>query len=141
MTRIAYRKGYKYQLGKEYLISLPAQVQMTIDLRAWPRFLRYYREGGYLLVKVGYAWDGPSGPTIDTKTAMRASLEHDVYYQLMRLKILPESFREAADEIYRQRCKEDGMGAFRRWYHFKGLRWGAARAADPKNKKKIIWAP
>jgi len=39
----------------------------------------------------GYAWDGPSGSTVDTLNFMRGSLVHDALYQLIRMeKILPQ---------------------------------------------------
>ena len=54
-------------------------------------------ESGRLHVLRGYAWDGPSGPTIDTKSFMRASVVHDVFYQCHREGILPPSRRKLAD--------------------------------------------
>ena len=36
---------------------------------------------GHIIVRKGYCWDGPSGPTLDTEDAMRASMFHDVLYQ------------------------------------------------------------
>ena len=35
---------------------------------------------GLLIIRPGYAWDGPSGPTFDTPSFMRGSLIHDVLY-------------------------------------------------------------
>ena len=85
MTRgyIRYRSDYKYQLASEYRIKipiLPAEDIGTefIDLDT----------SGELTVKNAYAWDGPSGPVIDTPENMRASLVHDALYQLMRNKEL-----------------------------------------------------
>ena len=45
------------------------------------------------------AGDGPSGPAIDTKNFMRASLVHDALYQLMRLGTLDKSRRQYADRL------------------------------------------
>ena len=46
-----------------------------------------------MIVEKDYAWDGPSGPTIDTSNSMRASLVHDVLYQAMREEGLAYEFR------------------------------------------------
>ena len=73
-------------------------------------------------IKAGYAWDGPSGPSIDTDTFMRGSLIHDALYQLIREGYLPQSFRKAADKQMRRICKEDGMHPFRAWYSYVGVR-------------------
>ncbi len=58
---IRYRSEYKYQLASEYKIKipiLPAEDIVTefVDLDT----------SGELTVKNAYAWDGPSGPVIDT---------------------------------------------------------------------------
>ena len=53
---------------------------------------------GHLIIKRSYAWDGPSGPTIDTKNFMRGSLVHDALYQLMRHEHLSsDEWRAVAD--------------------------------------------
>ena len=43
---------------------------------------------------------------------MRGALVHDALYQLMRLKQLDyEQYRDRADEVLRDLCKEDGMSS------------------------------
>jgi len=72
---------------------------------------------------------------------MRASLVHDVLYQLMRMEKLPRLFRKKADlELYKI-CRKDGMWYLRAksWYH--GVRIGASSAANPKNAREMITAP
>ena len=61
-------------------------------------------EEGRLEVKRTYAWDGPSGPTIDTRNFMRGSLVHDALYQLIRLEVLPPESRKRADQLLREIC-------------------------------------
>lgn len=85
---------------------------------------------GFMILKKGYAWDGPSGPTIDTKTFMQGALIHDAFYQLIRLGLLPKSFRKIADNELYVRCLCDGMNRFRAWYVHKFVRlfgWLAIR--------------
>jgi len=139
MTRgyIRYRSDYKYQLASEYRIKipiLPAEDIATefIDLDT----------GGELTVKNAYAWDGPSGPVIDTPENMRASLVHDALYQLMRNKELnARTHRKAADGLFRDLCKKDGVSSFRANIYYKALRKFGKPATSPKNKKKVHRAP
>lgn len=136
MKTIRYRSGYKYQLAETYsteTVICPSEEIETdfIDLDI----------NGTLTMKKGYAWDGPSGPTIDTKSFMRGSLVHDALYQLMRNKFLSPSCREDADQELHRICREDGMNRFRAWYVLLGVRKGAGFAASPKAKKKIRTAP
>jgi hypothetical protein len=96
---------------------------------------------GALMIKKGYAWDGPSGPTRDTKSFMRGSMVHDALYQLMRNNLLPSSCREDADQELHRICREDGMNRFRAWYVLLGVRKGAGFAANPKSRKLTRTAP
>lgn len=73
---------------------------------------------GRVEAKQDYAWDGPSGPTIDTSNTLRASLIHDVLYQSIRDRRLPLKDRKLADRVFRHILKEDGVSLIRRyvWY-------------------------
>lgn len=77
--------------------------------------------GGRLLINKGYAWDGASGPTVDTLDTMRGSLVHDVLYQSVRDGHLPENYLDTADNIFHKILLEDGMSKFRAWYYFHGV--------------------
>jgi hypothetical protein len=95
-------------------------------------------------LKKSCAWDGPSGPTIDTKGFMRGSLVHDGLYQLMRDGLLDhEEYRKDADLLLKAICLEDGMSRFRAWYVYHGVRLFAGSAATPRprNPVECIWAP
>jgi hypothetical protein len=134
--KIEYTDGYKYQLKSGYVYKL--HFNPKVEIRS-----DYINLGldGILSINSGYAWDGPSGPTYDSRNSMRASLIHDALYQLMRSGFLPLSFRKKADlELYKI-CREDGMWYLRAksWYH--GVRIGAAEAASPKSIKKTLTAP
>ena len=136
MKKIFYRSGYKYQLAETYTVSVVIQPEKKIE----SDFIEISTER-MLTIKAGYAWDGPSGPTIDTKSFMRGSLVHDALYQLMRNQFLPEGCRKDADQELHRLCCEDGMNRFRAWYVLLGVRKGAGFAASPKAKKKIRSAP
>jgi hypothetical protein len=106
--KIYYREGYKYQLCKDYFIKLDVYPIEPINT-PWLSL----HTNGLLTIRSGYAWDGPSGPTVDTKDSMRGSLVHDALYQLMRLGLIDISYRDMADTILRTICVEDGMNLFR----------------------------
>lgn len=137
MKCIEYNDGYKYQLKATY--TLPIEIRPDASIVTPYILLDTY--GNLTLVK-GYAWDGPSGPTIDTLSFMRGSLVHDALYQLMRERELDRGkHREAADRILQRICKEDGMWALRAWWVYHGVRLFADPAADPANKRPAIRAP
>lgn len=118
---------YKYQLVEDFHIEI--EVRPTIPVETPYLSLSGL---GQLIVKKGYSWDGPSGPTIDTATFMRGSLVHDVLYQLMRMDILDHSdSREYADRLLRKMCMDDGMCRFRAWYVYTALRWWGEKSAVP----------
>jgi len=135
---IHYRSGYKYQLKKT----------VTVPTRARPKeekvidgFVRLGVDGA-LEIGNGYAWDGPSGPTIDTKNFLRGSLVHDALYQLMREAGLDKAtWRRTADEELVRICGLDGMSRVRRWWVLKAVRRFADLAASPESRKPISTAP
>lgn len=124
---IKYKGGYKYQLVESYFVDTPIRPGALIVTR----FL-VMQPSGRLGIHDGYAWDGPSGPSIDTANFMRGSLVHDALYQLMRERHLGQEHRAAADELLRQICIEDGMSWFRAWYVYRSVRVFGGRRAAPE---------
>ena len=137
MNSIKYKGGYKYQLAikyKQYLdFGNNAIIPITTDYIS-------IHDNNILIIQKGYAWDGPSGPTIDTKNFMKGSLVHDALYQLMRQGYLLE-YKEYADKLLRQMCVVDGMSRFRAWYIYHALKLFGQAASDSKNIKPILTAP
>ena len=136
-NQIRYRSGYKYQLAENYYI----HTNITPDERIAHPFITLDTDGS-LFIRQDYAWDGPSGPTIDTKNFMRGSLVHDALYQLMRLGLLSsEQWRQEADSILQQICTEDGM--HRNWTRiiYDVVRIFGERAADSDRAREIETAP
>ena len=97
--QIQYENAWHYKLKDEEVShDFDARIpQKWVINRKWSACTRCknnscYRETPYLfciseskvIVRRGYAWDGASGPTIDTKDSMKATLIHDVLYQVMR---------------------------------------------------------
>jgi hypothetical protein len=96
---------------------------------------------GCLLIRDGYSWDGPSGPTLDTKSSMRGSLIHDALYELIRRLLLPMTCRELADAILERVCCEDGMieGRAELWEWC--VKKFARSAATTEGNPEILEAP
>ena len=137
MSCIEYRGGYKYQLKKDYTDIIPIRPSSNIN----SQFISLSNTGS-LFIKSGYAWDGPSGPTIDTQNFMRGSLVHDALYQLMREGTLDDQlYRESADRLLQVHCIEDGMSRIRAWWVYQGVRFGGGPSADPDIKRPIKHAP
>lgn len=141
-TKACYRKltNYKYQLMEEFHFqtNITGIVVETEDCE----FIQLSSDG-ILTVLKNYAWDGASGPTVDTKNAMRGSLIHDALYQLLRLSLLTQNYVKPADQLFREVLVEDGMSKFRAWYWYRGLRLANGRAARPgtQEPKNVICAP
>ncbi len=132
---VYYEVDFKYQLGVEYRVQTNI-IGYTID----SPFVSLL-PAGLLIIRLGFGWDGASGPTIDTDTSMRGALVHDALYYLLRLGKLPQTERDVADEILSTICKEDGMYSLRAnaWEFI--LEYLGGAAADPKNSKKLHIAP
>jgi len=133
---IKYKSGYKYQLVENFRFDVSIRIKEDIHTD----YISLLKDGS-LYIRKGYAWDGPSGPTIDTKSSLRGSLVHDALYQLMRMGLLEQEVRLIADKIAYEIWITDGMLEIRakKWQAALG-RW-AAFAANPKNQKPILIAP
>lgn len=137
MKCILYKSGYKYQLKAKYTLNIPVKPLADVG-NAYVQL----SAAGELKIADAYAWDGPSGPTIDTRNFMRGSLVHDALYQLMREGLLDAaSYREPADRLLQQHCKEDGMSAIRAWWVYQGVRLGGGPSADPASDRPLQRAP
>lgn len=137
MNSIAYRSGYRYQLAEDHVEKIDIHPQETIG----NRFVKLEADGT-LTVRQDYAWDGPSGPTIDTKDFMRGSLVHDALYQIMREGLLDrDKYRAQADQILKDICVEDGMPYWRAAYVWMGVRLGGGKSAQHGGEREVIRAP
>lgn len=131
--KIRYKSGYKYQLHEAYSVATGITGYLISD--------RYFALDldGLLTIHDGYAWDGPSGPTIDTKNFMRGSLVHDALYQMIGAGMIGLNNRKAADQLLRDICREDGMSAIRAWWVYTAVRIAGARAAETDDT--VLTAP
>lgn len=101
--KLSYKIGFKYQLVKPLTVVTKLKTPFYINTR--------YIElasNGTLHIRTGFAWDGASGWTIDTKSSMRASAVHDALYKLIRIGRLDGvGMREQADEEFYRIMVED----------------------------------
>jgi len=134
---IEYRSGYKYQLATDYRAEISIRPPEDIDTQ----FISLDTQGN-LVVKSGYAWDGTSGPVLDTDNNLRASLVHDALYQLMRMrKISAKQNKDRADKLFRKMCKEDGVFPPVAEIYYQALKSLGKPSTEPKNAKEVKRAP
>jgi hypothetical protein len=136
MTHIEYYGDKKYQLAQKFACWIPIYPEKDIIAD----FARLNTDG-FLVIAMGNACDGPSGPTKDTKNSMRGAWIHDVLYKFIRLGLLTKKYRKVADKILKKALKKDGMGFIRRscWYFF--VKHFASFAADPNSPDEVLMAP
>lgn len=124
----------KYKKRRHYKYNLHSQLEYETGIKPLHEKLDgilKIDEEGLLTIEPGYAWDGPSGPTIDTKNFMESSLVHDAIYQLMREKVVAQDQRKKADQLLRKMCRDAGMSNIRAWWVYRGVRIGGASSAKP----------
>ena len=128
-SKIKYKEiRWRFVLTEEYeheltFMSLPVTISKP-----------YYKiSRNKLLVSNDYAWDGLSGPTVDTKNSRTASLVHDVLYQAIREGVLPYMYRKEADKEFRLILKNNGMFFLRYWYFWAGVRLGGGKHARKRS--------
>jgi len=133
---IKYKKGYKYQLCEEAYFITDCRPKKDITTQFLILTTR-----GELTIRSGYAWDGPSGISIDTKGFMRGSLVHDALYQLLRTGLINEGTKQKADNKLHQVCVNDDMWKIRAWYVYEAVDLFGKESTLPCNKKEVYIAP
>ena len=118
---IDYRKisrgKWKYELLRDLTVGIGLDGLIFITT---PYFEYDVYKG--LIIKKFYAWDGASGPAIDTDTVLRASLAHDAVCQAYDMELIDDYARKSSDRMFRDICLEDGMYPFRAWYMYRSVR-------------------
>jgi hypothetical protein len=76
---------------------------------------------GLLTLGQSYWWNGSSFVQ-DVPACMRASAFHDALCRMISQDLLPASTRPAADKLYYNLCREDGMGWMQAKIRYAGLR-------------------
>ncbi len=134
-----------YRKPRKYKCQLPNDYEIATDIKDHDIDTGFLKltSSGMLTIRAGYAWDGPSGPTVDTKTFMRGSLVHDALYQMIRENHISLDYRGYADDLLKEICLEDKMSKIRAWYVHGSLRLfgGPAAQSDKDKYKKITCVP
>lgn len=134
--RIQYRSGYLYQITRDYRV----QTDIIPDREYYTPFFNFYHDGE-LFVMAGYAYDGPSGITLDTADSMRAALIHDCGYQCIREYGMPRSFRKQWDQEFLKVLLEDGMEFIRARTWYRAVRMFGKSSTKGDGGKPIQEAP
>lgn len=96
-----YKMGLKYQLDKMYITQTPIKGLHVMSNDGFVKLT----PSGFLFIKAGFAWDGPSGPMLDSQWVMTPSLVHDALYQLIREgKLSIDTYRSVADQLFYDMC-------------------------------------
>ncbi len=102
-------KNWKYELLEEESVEVSIHLLEPI-ITDYIILGKTITPGGCKLTcNTRYAWDGPSGPTFDTPTNMRASLFHDALCQLIEEDLLDKKYRKYADGLLRTHMLEDQL--------------------------------
>jgi hypothetical protein len=138
MEQITYQKlwRWKYRLVEDYQVHIG-----FFETKAERGNDFVWLDHGLLTIRKGYAWDGPSGPTVDTPNWMRGSLVHDALYQLMREGHLPPEMRKKVDLLMHSHLVEDGMSRARARLAYWGVRAFGAKSARERHEPKVRTAP
>ena len=119
---------YKYRLTvpHKHLMHNFTPLKTPVKLKGgWARMSL----AGQLIISDGYMWDGPSGPALDTLNMGRASLVHDVVYQLIAAGLIPKRpWKRLADREFRAVMRQGGVPGWRVTYAYWAVRlFGGAR--------------
>lgn len=124
-------KNYKYRLLEEYVHDTRFDFSHLID-GVNLEFINV-TANGVITVRKGYSWDGASGPTWDTESTMRASLMHDVMYQLIRVEVISKKWQAEADILLWEIMREDSLTESPQGW------WGALKNDFYKLRSNYYW--
>ena len=135
-TEISYISGGKYQIVKKD-VSFPTDIHPQDDIIT--EFVEL-KTNGLLTMKIGFFWDGASGPTINSPSSRRAACIHDGLYRLAQKKLISgETNRRKTDRIFYDYLRADGMWKFRAKIWWRSVRRWASKSYT--RRKKVKTAP
>jgi len=144
---ILYCSGYKYQLQRDYVTTTAIRGLERLGEDAQPSGAvvpdRIWLDNntGTMRIRKGYAWDGSSGPTFDTKNSMRGSLGHDAKHQLVRMGLVSRDCMSVIDDEFYRDCVEDGMWKIRARIWIWALGTPFASKGYPSEARRVQAAP
>lgn len=135
-SKIKYLKDMKYCLSGDFEIYTPITHNTIYD--TW----FYLYPDGMLKIKAGFCWDGPSGPTFDTKDSLKASLVHDVFCICMRDgRLNYKVYQNEINSFFKRMCIDDGMPEWRAHLWYLGVEFGDAGNPKQGPDRKVHIAP
>ena len=132
---VEYQDGFKYQISKDY--SIQTEI-VGYDLTG--SYITLSKEG-VLTLKSGYASDGPSGLTVDTRNSIRAAFVHDAFYYLIRNGYIDQIHKPYIDLLFKQILIEDGMWWPRAEIWYWGVKTRGTEYLYPSKERPILRAP
>ena len=124
-------RAYKFQVYETEVTKTPIIPEKEI----YHEFFMLLMDGT-LTVKKGYAWDGASGPVIQTKALLKASLAHDVFFQCMRVGLLPKSYFEVVNKFLQIQCIQFGMNKLFAWGVYQAVQTCGKKYIEPRPEDK-----
>lgn len=129
VPKVIYWDHVKYQLARDFRVHLPSYGGEVFRERPiHTRAIRLWADGTLEVLRL-WAWDGASGPTIDSRKTRAPSLTHDALYWLLRQGHLPGMLRYDADRVFEEMLNDTGMWFVRARVWYRAVRmWGGAAA-------------
>jgi len=130
----------KYWNGFKYVVAETFTVRTAIKGYSIAEPLSTLRKDGTLTVITGYAWDGNSGPCLDTRSSMEASCVHDVLCDYINHGLLPATLQPLVDQEYYTICVRKKMWwRIARW-RMLAIRWYMTGKGSKRFKRKTVEA-
>ena len=130
---LKYTGGFKYQLAEKFVIETGLRTSLTVKLP----FAKLERNG-LLTIEKGFAWDGASGPTIDTESSFVGGLVHDALYRFIQTGLLTANYKDEIDELFHALLVSQGMWKWRARIWYNGVKDFGHRSAITEKKIKTI---
>ncbi len=126
----------KYCLSEDFTCKTPVTGTYIHD-----RWFNLYSDGT-LTIYAGFCWDGPSGPTFDTKDSLKASMVHDVFCICMRDgRLKYDGWQDTVNLFFKSMCLKDGMPEWRASLWHAGVEFGDAGNPKQGPDRKVHTAP
>lgn len=129
-----YWNGFKYVVAETFTVRTAIKGYNIIEP------LSSLRPDGRLTVIMGYAWDGNSGPCIDTRSSLEASCVHDVLCDYVNQGLLPAALQPLVDQEYYTICVRKKMWWRRARWRMLAIRWYMTGKGSKRYTRKLLEA-
>lgn len=133
----------KYCLTQDEVFLTSVRPEVLVDTRFITMDLN-----GVMTVKIGWVWDGCSGPTIDSEWNHRAGCGHDALYWLIRNEYISEKWKPKIDSDFFTWLLDGIAIVVKRMKYFRDIRsrgltllaqafyWGVKKVGGPATKSR-----